>query len=165
MSSVQTRTSIHSPGSFVSIPSAFPGAHEGVRNVLKLGMTSRLTQDHTEALQTVVATDVALLDFAAVVPEALEASKIIRDCDLLKEAITKHPTALTEIVRELQRGTAEGVKTANMIAEKASLTEKDSLKAGGGFLFLIIIGAALLAGGCGGALKEKATSPGSTTTP
>jgi hypothetical protein len=159
------RLSIPSPGSFLSIPSAFPGADEKVKNVIKLGFTTSFSQDTEEKIKVEVLTDVVLLDFGAIVPEALDASKIIRDCDLVKQAVTKHPDALTEIVKELQTGTTEGVQRANMIARKASLTEEDALKAGGGLFFLVVVAAALLAGGCGGALKEKATSPAATTTP
>jgi len=165
VTTLQTRTSIPSPGSFVSIPSAFPGADEGVKNVIKLGFTTSLSQDSEESIKVEVSTNVVLLDLGAVVPEALDSRKLIRDCDLLKQAITNHPNALAEIVRELQKGTAEGVERANKIAKEASLTEKAALSAGGGFLFLVVIGAALLAGGCGGALREKATSPAATTTP
>jgi hypothetical protein len=53
---------------------------------------------------------VVLLDFGAIVPEAIDPGRIIRDCDLVKQAVTKHPNALAEIVRELQTGTAEGVE-------------------------------------------------------
>jgi hypothetical protein len=161
----QTRTHIPAPGTFLSMPPAFLEADEGIRNALKFEFKNSFSQDTDEKIKVEVSTDVFLFDLGAIVPEALDPNRIICDCDLVKQAVTKYPGAIAEIVRELQTGTSAGVEKANKIAQEASLTEEAAIKAGGGLFFLIAVGAALLAGGCGGALKQKATSPAATTTP
>ncbi|HJU09903.1 MAG TPA: hypothetical protein VJ728_03455, partial [Candidatus Binataceae bacterium] len=85
------RTSVAGVGSFVSIPSAFAGADEGIKNVVKVAFTTASSQHSVEKIKPLVSTDVALLDFGAVVPESIDPDKISRDCDLVKEALTKHP--------------------------------------------------------------------------
>lgn len=153
MKKIKTRTQISVSGSFVSVPSAFPLADEGLKNALKLGFETLFSEDssHPLNLETRFYTDVILIDLGAVAPSALDPQKIINDCDLVKRVASTYPDQLRQLVTELQAGSVSGIERAEKIAKEIGLTEEASVKAGGGLLGLLIAGAiGLIAGGCAG---------------
>jgi hypothetical protein len=105
-----------------------------------------------------------VVDFSEVNADKFNFDALAMDCDIVKQVASEHPEELRQLLREMQRGTPEGIKQALRITERIGLTEGAAVKAGGGFFFLIIIAVvAIGASGCGGAMKEKASS--ATTTP
>src|SRR5688572_5160963 len=160
-----TRTSIPATASFLAIPEAFPSADKAVRNALKLEFWTSPAKA-PDTLQVEVSTNAALIDLGAVNPSALDAKKIIRDCEFVKQIATSHPRELKELLKALQSGTNAGVTKANEIAERIGFTEEEAIKAGGGLFFLVVVAAAALIGaGCSGANKQKVNSPAYSTTP
>lgn len=151
------------PGGFISRPLAFTDARPDLQGLLKL-LYRPTVVDGTVCLE--FSTDAAVIDFSTVDVNAINIDKVVADCDHIKDVVETHGLRVRRLVKEMQRGTEKGVEEAMRIAKEIGLTEGDAVKAGGGLLFLVVIAVAALTGaGCGGALKEKATSPGASTTP
>lgn len=158
------RDSVSATGSSVSVPSAYPTADKGVIQALKLEFT--VGRSDSGELRPEYSTNVALIDFDAIDANSFDAEKIIADCDLLKGIATNYPEELKSIISGLKEGTQEAVDRGLQLANRIGLKEENEISNGGGFLFtVIVIGGGLLLAGCGGANREKVTSPAATTTP
>lgn len=150
-------------GGFISEPSAFPNAPDGLAHVMKLMYRPSVRANGDLSLD--VSTDAFVVDISAIDPALFDARKLVADCDFLKRIASAHEEELRQIIASLQKGTAEGAENAEQIAKEIGATEDDAVTAGGGLLFLAI-GVAVLVGGCVGAgAKHKVTSSAHTTTP
>ena len=159
----KTAVPVALPGGFISQPDVFSAAPQALQHVLKL-LYRPTVREGVASLE--FSTDAMVVDYSGVDAKALNPQTLSADCDFLKGIALKYPAQLQELVEAMQRGTSAGVERADEIATEIGLTEAGAVKAGGGFFFLVILAvAAVGAAGCGGALKQKATSPGATTTP
>lgn len=148
------------PGGFISFPAMFEDAPPDLRNVLKI-IHRPTIRDGVVGLE--FSTDAMVVDSGGVDADLFNAKAVAVDCDLIKRIVTDSPTELRQLIKEMQRGTSEGIQRALEITETIGLTESAAVKAGGGFFFIIVIIAlGLGASGCGGALKEKASSASTT---
>ena len=159
----KTAVPVAIPGGFISQPDVFPDAPQALQHVLK--MVYRPTvREGVAALE--FSTDAIIVDYSVVDAKALDPQTLSADCDFLKAIALKYPAQLRQLLEEMQRGTTAGIERADKIATEIGLTEGGAVKSGGGLLFLVVLAvAAVGAAGCGGALKQKATSPAATTTP
>ena len=148
------------PGGFISFPAVFKDAPPDLRNVLRI-IHRPVVKDGAIGLE--FSTDAMVVDSSAVDANLFNADAVAVDCDLIKRIATESPAELQQLIKEMQRGTSDGIQRALEITEKIGLTESAAVKAGGGFFFIIVIIAlGLGASGCGGALKEKASSASTT---
>lgn len=159
------RSEISTLGSFLSVPDAFPGVDSEVKNVVKFEFKTVFSDDNE--VQTLLSTDLALIDIAAVDPEKLDYKKMAVDCDLIKEIVEKHPDELKECLIALQAGDALGVQKAEEITKRIGLTEAAFVEAGGGFFWLIIPIIIAATAGCGASnkIKNNKTTPTSHKNP
>jgi hypothetical protein len=155
------RPEISAQGSFVAIPTAFPVVDPGVRNAVKLEFATVFSEENV--VETLFSTDRVLVDLGAVDPTSLDFTRLAKDCDLLKEIAVKYPNELKECLIALQTGGSAGVEKAEEITKRIGLTEEKFMEKGGGFIFIVVlVGIAVGAGACGGALKQvkdKGTIP------
>jgi hypothetical protein len=152
---------VATPEGFISFPAEFRDAPTDLRQVIKIIHRPTVRQG---AVGLEFSTDSMVVDFSEVNADKFNFDALAMDCDIVKQVASEHPEELRQLLREMQRGTPEGIKQALRITERIGLTEGAAVKAGGGFFFLIIIAVvAIGASGCGGAMKEKASS--ATTTP
>jgi hypothetical protein len=143
-------------GGFISFPAEFRDAPPDLRNVLKI-IHRPAVRDGAVGLE--FATDAMVVDSSNVDADLFNTDAVAVDCDLIKRMALEYPAELRQLVKEMQRGTSEGVHRALEITERIGLTESSAVKAGGGFFFLIVVIAlGLGASGCGGALVKKAAS-------
>jgi hypothetical protein len=137
-------------GGFISAPDGFAAAPDNVRHVLKYWHRPTVV-DGQPALE--YSSTATLVDFSGVDPAQIDPKVIAADCDLFKKIAQESPGQLREIVALLQQGTDESVAAAARVAEAIGATEEDFVRAGGGFIWLVVI--AVAAGGCGGAMANK----------
>jgi hypothetical protein len=148
---------------FISFPAAFLDAPPDLRNVLKI-IHRPTVRDGAVGLE--FATDAMVVDLSSVDADLFNANAVAVDCDLIKRLALEYPAELRQLIKEMQRGTSEGVHRALEITERIGLTESVAVKAGGGFFFLIVVIAlGLGASGCGGAIRERASSASTTPKP
>ena len=151
------------PGGFISFPAEFKDAPPDLRNVLRI-IHRPAVRDGAVGLE--FSTDAMVVDSSGVDADLFNADAVAVDCDLIKRIATESPAELQQLIKEMQRGTSEGIQRAVEITENIGLTESAAVKAGGGFFFIIVIIAlGLGASGCGGALKDKASSASTTPRP
>ena len=144
------RTETPSRGSYVSVPGAFKGTAEGLKHFVKMEFGTRLSKETADplGLDDFFSTDRLLLDFGAVDVSALDMAKIARDCDLLKEAVLKHPGKIRQLA-EAQTESPSGYKKAVSILQEIGLTEESATRAGGGlFMLLVLVALVLIPGTC-----------------
>jgi hypothetical protein len=147
-------------GGFISFPAEFRDAPPDLRNVLKI-IHRPAVRDGAVGLE--FATDAMVVDSSNVDADLFNTHAVAIDCDLIKRMTLEYPDELRQLVKEMQRGTSEGVHRALEITKRIGLTESSAVKAGGGFFFLVIVIAlGLGAAGCGGAVKEKVSSASTT---
>lgn len=157
MSSTQPRDRVSSHGTFLSIPSVFEGANEGLRHAFKMEISPVISgvkgagKDAELAFGTTFLTDRALLDFGATEPDAVDFKQVERDCDLLKAALQEHPEVLRQALDALA-GDGQDVaqiKAAAEALESIHLTEQHAHEHGGGFVALLLLACAVaLCAGC-----------------
>jgi hypothetical protein len=141
------------PGGFISFPAVFRDAPPDLRNILKI-IHRPTVRDGAVGLE--FATDAVAVDLSDVDASLFNTDAVAVDCDLIKRMALESPAELRQLIKEMQRGTSEGVHRALEITEKIGLTESAAIKAGGGFFFIIVVIAlGLGASGCGGALGER----------
>lgn len=174
VSTTQTKTSregVTPAGVFLSVPDAFPDAlPSDIRSMVKLlfemAPNSEASVANGVTPTVMYATDVAMLDFGALDPTSFDAERAVRDCEILAQVIKSNGESIPKLVSALQQGDDDGVDKAEKIANSIGLTEEAFVKQGGGLLFLVVVGAALLAGGCATTkYAERGRANGSTTTP
>ena len=144
------RTSLPSSGSYVSVPSAFDGADDAVKHVVKMNFAQQISAKSVDPLhlETTFSSDHFVVDLKAFDPSKLDPKKVIADCDLLKAALLTNPEAIRKMA-EAHLSSPTGFKEAFAIANKIGLTEQSALDAGGGLLFLLAIAAlVIMAGSC-----------------
>jgi len=140
------RSYIASTGSFVAIPDAFPDASDSIKNAIKLEFKTEFSQKHR--VQTVFSTDKILIDIAAVDSSKLDPRTIAADCDLFKAIALKHPKELRQLIVAMQLGGLKNILKAQRIAEAIGLTEGNAVKAGAGFIWLLVPLVGAFIGGC-----------------
>ncbi len=143
---------------YVSVPEAFAAAPAGLRDALKLKFGIEFAEGSRSplGLREVFFTDRVLVDFGAVGLDALDARKVLKDCELVRERLASSPESFRDIVDALRRA---DVKNAEAAARKLRLTEEDSVRAGGGIVGLLLLAAAVLvAGGCGTTMARRPAS-------
>jgi hypothetical protein len=146
----EVRTHVSATGSFVSIPEAVAVADTGVRHLLKLEFTTNFSEGSSDPLklETGFSTDRVLIDFRGVVAGNLDAQKIAKDCDLVRDIALRNPDKLRQML-EAQTESVTGFQKAYAIGQEIGLTEEAAVKAGGGLLWLVAIAAlAVMAGSC-----------------
>lgn len=152
------------PGGFISEPSAFKDAPDGLEHVIKLIYRPNARANGDVGLE--FSTDAFVVDLSAVDAKRFDAATLAADCDFLKGIALAHERELRQIIVQLQKGTAAGAAKAEAISRKIGATEAGAVAAGGGLFWLVVPAIAILAAGCvGGGAKQKATSPAATTTP
>lgn len=144
------RTHLSATGSFVSVPFAFKGADEGLRNVVKMEFKTIFSK--LKKIETVFSTDWILLDIGAVIPSALNPKKIARDCEVVRQIALDHPELLRRLVEAFQPGAPNNPsdldKTYNIV-KKMGLTEEELSSTGGGLVgLLIVLALVALSTGC-----------------
>jgi hypothetical protein len=92
---------------------------------------------------------IILFDLEAVDAEKLSPRQLIRDCELLKRAAEAHPEKLRTILSAFAKDAPrKRILEAAKIAAELDLSEERSSKAGGGLVWLVVVGAALALSGC-----------------
>ena len=160
----QIRDTLSAVGSFVSLPEAFPEADSGVRLAPKFEFRTERFEDskHPLHIDHVIYPHRLLIDLKAVDAGQFDAKKLVRDCEILKEAAEKHPEKLREMIAAYAPNTPhERILEAFKTAEKLGLTEAAASKSGGGFLWLLLV-VAVLVSSCG---KNCAHTQASTKQP
>jgi hypothetical protein len=165
--SQQPRTQVSTEGVFMSVPGAFDRVDVGLRHAFKLQfspvLSARRESDGTTrmAVGAAFAMDRVLLDFGAVRPAAVDFDRAKRDCELLKEALEKHPEVFTQALELFTAGPADmtRIRAAASALEKIGLTEDQAYDNGGGILAALALAAlVLLATGCPG-INTTASGP------
>jgi len=142
--------------SFASIPEAFRSTPEGVKHAVKMGFTTEPSSGEEsefaspDLLETRFLTDFFLLDVGAVDPTAIDSDKVINDCHFVMNIVRDHPDEVRRIIAAFQpTAPISAVDEAIELATNIGFTEEDSIRAGGGLIFLIaVVAAALLSQGC-----------------
>lgn len=144
------RFNMAATGSYISIANSLTGADDGIKHVIKMGFITRRPDDSANPndLEIVFSTDHVLLDFKSLVAGDLEVSKIIKDCDFVKEIALKNPEKVKQLV-EAFTSSPTGFEKASAIAKEIGLTEEASIAAGGGAAWLaVLLIVAILAKAC-----------------
>lgn len=164
----QPRTQVGTDGVFLSTPAVFDGTAAGLRHAFKMQFTPTASRHDEDggggrtAIGTAFAMDRALLDFGAVQPSAVDLARAGRDCELLGEAIRKHPEVLTQALDLVTGGRADvdGIRSAAGALQGIGLTERQAYQNGGGIIALLALAAAaLLIEGCDACVTALETSP------
>jgi hypothetical protein len=153
------RTAITATGSFVSLPEAFEGVDDAFKFAPKIELRTARFDDsrHPLKIDHVMSPHTLLLDLEAVDAQAFDASKLIRDCELIKAAAEKHPKELKSILAAFGADVShDRILEAAKTAEKIGISENQGLKKGGGFLIVLLVVAAVVLSGC----KECAHTKG-----
>jgi hypothetical protein len=147
----QMRSSVQVGGSFFSLPEAFPGADDAVKYAPKFEFRANKRVNGNQPLQfeAVLQPNHILLDLAAVDASGFDARKLIRDCELVKQAAEAHPDKLRAILASFAEGTTDKeIRRAAQTVAELGLDEEQVTKAGGGLIWFVVIGAAALLGSC-----------------
>lgn len=144
---VGIRNSSDATGTFITVP--VEGAPPGLESAFKMEMRTSFN-GRSPVGETEWTANWCLIDPGAIDPSALNVTQMIRDCDLLKDLLQKHPKEVLATVAAFQDGRPfDDIMKAIMPAERIGLTEKRFSQSGGGLIGLIIVGAAaLLLAGC-----------------
>lgn len=157
--------------SFASVPEAFGSTPEGVKHAVKMGFTTEsISADESKfaspsmQLETRFFTDFLLLDVGAVDPDAIDPDRVINDCQFLMNVVRDHPDEVRRIIASFQpTAPISAVEEAIELTQKIGFTEEDSIRAGGGLIFLVAVAAAaLLATSCATPSQQ---AKGKKTTP
>lgn len=147
------RSEVSHGGSYVSIPEAFEAASDAVRFAPKIAVRAARFDDASHPLQLDFVMDPhqLLIDLEAVDPTGIDIQRLIRDCDLVKEAAEKRPAQLLSIIASFGHDVPhEEILKANETAKELGLSEERITEGGGGLLFLLVAVAALALTGCKG---------------
>lgn len=144
----KARPDIRSTSSFVAIPSAFEGLQGDARFVPKLEFKTVYNEESEMVnLETVLATDKILFDLAALNASEIDMGRVSNDIAYFQEKLDRDPEKVTRLVEKVG-GDSPDVADAIEIMEELEVTEEDFVEAGGGLVFLVAAGAAVLATGC-----------------
>ncbi|WP_432840909.1 hypothetical protein [Dactylosporangium sp. CA-092794] len=164
----QARTRVSTDGVFLSTPGVFDGTADGLRHAFKMQFSPTASQRREDGgpsrttVGTAFALDRVLLDFGAVHPPAVDFARAGRDCELIAEAIQKHPEVLTQALELVTGGhpDVERIRAASRSLQGIGLTETQALDNGGGIVALVLLAAAaLLVAGCDACVTVVETSP------
>ena len=135
------RDSISATGSFVSIPEAFPGAHPAIVNAIKIELqTARAKVKQKSEFHPVLLPNTLLVDLLAVDVSGFEPKKLIRDCEILAAALSKHPDKLKIILEAFGEGVPPSrIAAASKIVDELGLDEVSVSKQGGGLVGLLVM--------------------------
>ena len=134
-------------GSFIALPEAFPGADDAVKYAPKLEFrVSRSDAGQTPLrVEPVLQPQRLLVDLEAVDASRFDARKLVRDCELLKEAALSDPEKLRSVLATFTEGKSEKeIRRAAQAVVDLGLDEEQVVKAGGGLIWLVAIAAATL---------------------
>lgn len=151
MESKNQHRAVPQGGTFLSVPSAYPDADEGIRNALKLEFRPFVSPENYSAsgppqVRTSFASDKCLIDFMAIDPSALDGEKLAIDCEILARVAREQPDQVRRLIAAQQQ--PGGFTEAAAIAGEIGLTESSARAAGGGLLWLVIIAVVLAADSC-----------------
>jgi hypothetical protein len=150
------------PGGFISQPAAFSGGPVELQNVLKLLYRPAL---RNEKIGLEFSTDAVLVDFSGLDPTFVSKEMLAADCDLLKRVASTSESSIQDIIRELQRGTPDGVERANRIVNDIGLTESNAAEAGGGLSLIVVVAAVVQTAQAASSAKQRPNPPSPSTTP
>jgi hypothetical protein len=77
-----------------------------------------------------------MLDLGAVNASGLEAERIVRDCELVADAVRNNPERMRLMVEAQSKG---DFQTARQIGNEIGLTEEQLIESGGGLALLILV--------------------------
>lgn len=140
---------------FVTVPEAFSGAPQGVIHAPKFQLwTTPWVSRGGDVKQTqTIAIDRLLVDLRAVDPDAVDVDAVIRDCEHMASALRERPQRASQILSWFHEP-APDIEALASLVEDAGLAEHQALRAGGGFILLLVLVAACLVAGCGQTNKE-----------
>lgn len=162
------RAQLAPQGTFVTVPALFHSADDGLGDGVKLEVGSELVERRDTgkpselSFRTTLHSDRLLVDFAAVEPEAVDLARVRRDCELLIDAIDRHPDVLRAAVDAVTGATQDQdeIRAATERLAAIRLTEEHTHEDGGGIVGLLVaVGVALLCAGCYGCAHCQGTTP------
>lgn len=143
------RTAVSTGTLFVSLPDQFGGAApESLRHFVKVGFESVLHKDGR--VGTAFSPQWLLLDLAMIPTGKLDLAKVTKDCDLVKEIVSKHPEHLQSLLVAVHRAMNDSENRfgeVDRITKEIGLREDAFVSKGGGLIWLIAL-AVLGAAGC-----------------
>jgi len=138
-------------GTFVSFPEAFPTADVRIVDGLKFQVKfhKSLSKENAIKFDAVFDASRMLLDFDAVDVSAINTETLIRDCEIVKDAISQHPKRFMEIVSTFanKNSSISEIIESFRVLKELGLSEDQITEKKGGFFFLIVA-LAILASGC-----------------
>jgi hypothetical protein len=165
--SEQPRNRVLTDGVFLSTPGVFDRTDDGLRHAFKMQFSSVVSEQRESdgrnrtAVGTTFAMDRVLLDFGAVRAAAVDFGRAQRDCELIQEALQKHPEVFTQALELVTAGPPDvrRIRAAVSALEGIGLTEDQAYDNGGGIIALLVVAAVvLLATGCGSCVDVSTTS-------
>lgn len=125
---------------FSSVPEQFAAASGDLRHLVKIGFEA--TSFENGRIGTGFSPQWLLLDLAMIPRVGLDLAKIARDCDLVKEVVTKHPEQvqlLSTALHRAMRNEENLFGELERIVKEIGLTEEIFASKGGGFLWVIAL--------------------------
>ncbi len=154
MKKFKSRRTLSSSGRFIATPEAF-GLSGSLGNVVKMEFDTQYS-DKSKKMETVFSPDRVLIDFAALDPDELSTTKIRRDCEILKQAVSAHPRKVKAMAKAFQAGDPANIRKAAKMSRELGLTEEATVAAGGGILLAgLLVLIAVGAGGCAIAFENN----------
>lgn len=144
------RLSMSPASSYVSIAGTLKAADEGIRHVMKMGVITKRPDNGSdlEGLEIVYSSDHVLLDFKSLVASSFDATKIVRDCEFVRNLALANPGKLEQMV-QAYIASPLGFEKAAAIVDEIGFTEEAAVAAGGGAAWIpILIAIAIMAKAC-----------------
>jgi hypothetical protein len=135
------RRRVEITGTFVSTPEAFSGIGEGLRHVLKQEIAESHNESGRNESEMSLNPDLLLVDLVALSPFDLDGGRIVRDCELVAEAVRGNPreiVRLAEILVRTDKGKAD-LEEAFEIVRRLGLSEEQAVRRGGGLLQVFLL--------------------------
>lgn len=140
---------------FVSVPAAFDGIDNDLRDLIKVPVDVEdvRTPDGGFALSGRAENTSILIDFREL-PARFDATKALRDCELIRDIITKNPSGVEEVIAAMKAAAVgeERQRRVQSLLGRLGLTERAFAQKGGGFVWLLVL-LAVGASGCFGHIK------------
>ena len=135
------RDSISRMGAFVSIPGAFPDGDPAIVNAIKFELQPvRVDSKGKSEFRHVFLPKTLLVDLQAVDVSGFDPKKLIRDCEIVAAALSKHPGKLKRALAGFGEGMPlSRIDDAIKIVDELGLDEASVSKQGGGLYGLIAL--------------------------
>jgi hypothetical protein len=147
------RTELVHSGSYVSLPEAFIGGADAVKFAPKIAVRVGRFPDakHPLGMDFVLDPHQILIDLEAIDVSGINADRLAKDCDLLKQAIQSDPRKILDIVAAFGVGVPhDRILDAAQSVDELGISEKKATEAGGGIIGLLIVLAAVAMASCKG---------------